>query len=127
MKYLLKDTREDVYEDSEEGSSETKINHFTLEDQKILIELIAEQQGKLDFEVIAQGFEGKYSAQDCLYEFIKIPISDELQLDHESSYKPKPAQIDLDQGVQPQNVFMDDANPLMTQVAIYARLLEVKQ
>jgi len=32
MKYLLKDTREDVYEDSEEGSSETKINHFTLED-----------------------------------------------------------------------------------------------
>lgn len=42
---------------------------------------------------------------------MQMPISEELQVDCETKQKP-------------QNVFADDANPLLAQVAIFARLLE---
>jgi hypothetical protein len=43
-----------------------------------------------------------------------MPISEELQVDCETKQRPD-------------NVFVDDANPLLAQVAIFARILEQQE
>lgn len=59
---------------------------------------------------------------------MKLPISEELQTEVESKYRESALPINLDAQMQseaPENVFLDDCNPLLTQVAIFSRLLEL--
>lgn len=106
--------------------------NFSAEDRQQLVELVSEQaeRERIDWNAVAFGLKGKFTPKECLFEFLKLPISDELQLDIETKTRQKPQPINLDQKLldaAPENVFLDDANPLLTQLAIYARLLENAQ
>lgn len=63
----------------------------------------------------------KVTPNACLLEFLRMPISEELQMD--IATKSKKAEQDK----APKSIFLDDNNPLLTQIAIYARLLELQQ
>jgi hypothetical protein len=82
-------------------------------------------------------FEGKFSPSDCIFEFLKLPISESLRLDFETrakeefdTEKPKPVGSDsvpYNKSQASASVFMDASNPLLSQVAIFARLLEMRE
>lgn len=77
-------------------------------------------------------FKGVYSPSDCIFEFLKLPIAESLKLDFESQapVQQKPIGTDsipLNRGPASASVFMDASNPLLSQVAIFARLLETSK
>lgn len=82
-------------------------------------------------------FENKFSPRECIFEFLKLPISQSLAHNIESSQPqstPIPSgQLDQSKGLQGEypefgatSIFNDAGNPLLSQVAIFARLLEQK-
>ena len=66
----------------------TKTN-FTVEDKEKLINAVTEETMNSDlinWQSIAENeFKGAFSAQDCIYEFMKLPISESLNLNTESN------------------------------------------
>lgn len=89
-------------------------------------------------------FENRMAPSDCIFEFLKLPISESLKLDLETTGEktqiPTQDTSQADQtkpvgsGCVPWNssqasasVFMDASNPLLSQIAIFARLLELRE
>ena len=60
-----------------------------MEDKEKLINAVTEQTQNSDlinWQSIAENeFKGAFSAQDCIYEFMKLPISESLNLNIESN------------------------------------------
>ena len=94
-------------------------------------------------------FENKFSPRECIFEFLKLPISQSLALNIEAknegttenaesdtnatqtSTQAHQKSMDHSKGfkgeypaVGTMTVFNDSGNPLLSQVAIFARLLE---
>ena len=59
-----------------------------------------------------------------------MPISEELLTEFETKSKTHQMPIEQDQettATHPSNVFLDDNNPLLAQIAIFTRLMELRQ
>ena len=128
-------------------------SNFTVEEREKLIAAVGEQiveSELIDWQTVAEDeFKGKYTGQECVYEFLKLPITESLNLNiesnneqaqkfraHEKENSKSDANLNLDQSQQFQDefrakgttsVFMDASNPLLSQVAIFARLLEMSE
>ena len=63
-------------------------SNFTVEEREKLIAAVGEQvveSDLIDWQTVAEDeFKGKYTGQDCVYEFLKLPITESLNLDIES-------------------------------------------
>lgn len=63
---------------------------FTVEEKEKLIAGVTEQtmnSDLIDWQTIAENeFKGKYTGKDCIYEFLKLPISESLSLNIEASH-----------------------------------------
>lgn len=93
----------------------------------------------VNWDIISEEvYEGKFSSSDCIFEFLKLPISESLKLDFETQGAKCEEPLDVKKPVGndsvPWNtsqasasVFMDASNPLLSQVAIFARLLELRE
>ena len=73
-------------EDFNYGSEDASAN-FSLEDRAILIEAVTDQTSELIdwLSISANVFGNKYSPRQCIFEFLKLPISQSLALNIESS------------------------------------------
>lgn len=115
---------------------------FSPEERAKLILAVSQQTGDLIdwLSISANVFENKFSPIQCIYEFLKLPISQSLALSVESTDQPdsslSTARKSYDKssafaGEFPtkgkMSVFNDAGNPLLSQVAIFARLLEQLQ
>ena len=64
---------------------------FSTADKEKLVGAVTEQtqiSDLIDWQSIAENvFKGAYSAQDCIYEFLKLPISESLNLNIESCHE----------------------------------------
>ena len=95
-------------------------------------------------KIASEAFDDKFSAKDLVFEFAQLPISESLTLNFESNLPRKAVEKHLNQrnlnstdmvnqfkdefAQEPRmnpSVFMDASNPLLSQVAIFARLLEI--
>lgn len=117
---------------------------LTSEDREKLLHHISlreQEDAQINWASIAQeAFKGQYSAKDLVFDFITMPISESLNLDMEPAIKDDVVEAHLNTRKRtldaanqfldefPRNeqtsVFMDASNPLLSQVAIFARLLE---
>jgi len=120
-----------------DGFNEEDAAVFNQEDRAKLIRAISSQSGDLiDWcDISANVFENKYSPQECVFEFLKLPVPQSLSL-HMHATNDDSARADLDMSEMfanefPQrgqlSVFNDAGNPLLSQIAIFARLLEQEQ
>ena len=60
--------------------------------------------------------------RDCIYEFARLPIAENLSPETAGEEENKEEEADL-----PATVFQDDSNPLLSQIAIFARLLQANE
>ena len=118
--------------------SETRV--FSPEERAKLILAVGGQTGDLIdwLSISADVFGNKFSPKECIFEFLKLPISQSLALNTESQGEQQSTSVDhlpksLNQsnafagefaGKTTMSVFNDHGNPLLSQVAIFARLLE---
>ncbi len=115
---------------------------FSPDERAKLILAVSQQTGDLIdwLSISANVFENKFSPCQCIFEFLKLPISQSLALSVESTDNPdlslSTARKSYDKssafaGEFPVKgkitVFNDAGNPLLSQVAIFARLLEQLQ
>lgn len=64
---------------------------FSPEDQEKLVKAVAEQaHQQINWEQIsALAFDAKYSAKQCVFEFLRLPITESLFLDFETRLSEK--------------------------------------
>ena len=75
-------------EDEEEMERQAR---FSAEDQEKLVKAVAEQAHKqINWEQIStSALNGKYSAKQCVFEFLRLPITESLFLDFETRLSEK--------------------------------------
>lgn len=114
-----------MQDSSSEANEDESKPVFTTEEQAQLISLIADQEDAIDWGKVALEMKNKFKPQQCLFEFLQMQLSQQLMIDLETTHANTVHTASSDE--QPQDVFHDKSNPLLTQLAIYARLKELQQ
>ena len=77
-------SEEMVADEMMDSDSEQQQANFTTEDQAKLIQLVAEQEGAIDWNKIAAGLQNRFKPNRCLFEFLQMPISSQLLIELET-------------------------------------------
>jgi flagellar motor switch protein FliG len=79
-----------------EASEDPVLTQFTDQDLQVLIQAISDEEQVINWEHLSQreGFSRKFSAQECLLQFLKMPISESLLIDFETKTKKLQRPID---------------------------------
>ncbi|CDW80830.1 swi snf and rsc complex subunit ssr2 [Stylonychia lemnae] len=93
---------------------------WTVEDRERLVEGVSLYDN--DWEMIAKKqFQSMFSPQECAFQFISLPISESLLIKFQNASLKKNEEV-LQTYVP--TVFQDCSNPLLSQLAIFAKSLE---
>jgi Myb-like DNA-binding domain len=111
-------------DEDEEEEEETAF--WTLEDKQRLIDAVALHGS--DWETVSdKAFDGGFTALECVNQFLSLPISESLLLRFQTAsvqnQGPTTRQPPMMQTYIP-TVFQDLSNPLLSQLAIFAKSLE---
>ena len=106
------------------------------------MQIVSESQSeRIDWDAVAEKFNAQmapetgliYTAVECIMQFIKMPITDQLLMNFETQeeepHKEQSSFFTSELASHKQSiptVFMDASNPVISQVAIFARLLEMR-